>query len=312
MKYVFFFLFLLQLVGVKADTWDEPWQKEIIEQSDYFVLGKVIKSSDESVKIHVLHNFGYPQLDVNIEIDDFFLLKLTSSSGQPKKFQLKNNEMYYFFLKKNEKGNYSLPTPTSGFAHLDEDQMVSATYSHSYHKAVLPQEIYEFTYTNIWNFYKYDRFDKRQINDFVDYYLSQTPAGFEDDEIEIFNHQYAAMQTAYLLGLSPKLELVEKFVVCENFYSRVSGLQLLSNYTSKGAKNILYESLLNDELYTNFEKVIAIWSLKKIGDKNYIQRVVELKDQLSNETTGFGGNAMDPRVGTLFPSPMEAAEKIYL
>ncbi len=309
MKFLFSLLFLFLVIETKADTWNEPWQKEIIEKSDYFILGKVIKATNESVKLHVLHNFSQDRLDVDIIIDNFFLLNLTSTSGSGKKFELKNNETYYLFLKKNEKGNYSLPTPTSGYAHMDDEQYVSATYRHSYHQAVLPQEIYEFTYLNIWNFYKYNKYDKKQINEFVDFYLSKEPAGFEDEEIETFYHQHAAMETAYLLGLAPKFNLVEKFAVSENFHSRISALQLLGNYTSKEAKNLLFDSL-SEELYTNFEKVIAIWSLKKIGDKKYIQSVVDIKDALPEDAMGFQGNIMDPRVGTIFPSPKEAAEKI--
>jgi hypothetical protein len=313
MKYSIFLLltlsFFFQTSFLKAETWDEPWQKEIIEQSDYFILAQVKSSSDTSVKVKVFEIFSSSNMDIDIEIDGFFLLRTTNETGQPKKFTLKNNEYYYLFLKKNERGNFSLPTPTSGFAHLDGEQYVSATYRHSYHQSVMPQDIYEFTYKNIWNFYKAKKFDKKQINDFVDFYLSKEPAGFGDDEIETFYHQHAAMETAYLLGLTPKINLLEKFLQSDNFHARISALQLLGNYTSKDAKNILYEAL-TDDLYTPFEKVIAIWSLKKIGDMAYIQKARDLKDILSDAKTGFGGNANDPRIGTNFPSPREAVGKL--
>lgn len=313
MKYVFsifaFFFLLGNSQFVKADTWDEPWQKQIIEQSDFFVMGRVISSSPESVKVHVLENLGGSNLEVDIEIDGFFMLNLTSTSGQKHKFNLKNNEYYYLFLKKNEKGNYSLPTPTSGFAHLDNEQYVSSSYRHSYHQSVIPQDIYEFTFKNIWNFYKYKKFDKKQVNDFVNYYLSLEPAGFEDEEIEIFYHQHSAMETAYMLGLTPKFSLLDKFITSNNYHARISAIQLMGNYSSKDAKNQLFDLLTND-FYTDFEKVIAIWSLKRIADPVFIQRMRDLKDILSSKSTGFGGNIMDPRVGTAFPSPKEAVEKL--
>jgi hypothetical protein len=314
MKYSVFFFTLLFLffspLKLKADTWDEPWQKEIIEQADYFILGKVTSVSSESVTVKVLEEFSRSNLPIEIVIDGFFMLRMTSTSGQPKNFNLKGDQYYYLFLKKNDKGNYSLPTPTSGFAHLDGQQYVSATYRHSYHQAVMPQDIYEFTYKNIWSHFKQKKYDKKQVNDFIDFYLSKEPAGFEDHEIEVFYHQHAALETAYLLGLTPKFNIIQKFLTSNNFHSRISALQLLGNYNnSKDAKNFLYESL-TDDLYSDFEKVIAIWSLKKIGDQAIIQKAKELKDIVSDKAMGFGGNIMDPRVGTQFPSPKEALGKL--
>jgi hypothetical protein len=71
MKYsVFFFtllLFFFSSFELKADTWDEPWQKEIIEQADYFILGKVTSVSSESVKVKVLEEFSKSKLPIEIE-----------------------------------------------------------------------------------------------------------------------------------------------------------------------------------------------------------------------------------------------------
>lgn len=313
MKHAFYLLLLLTLFQpssiLKADTWDEPWQKEIIEQADYFVLARVTGVTDEGAKVHVLENFGGGNMEIDILIDNFYLLRMVSTSGQKQHLDLKKENLYYFFLKKNDAGNYSLPTPTSGYAHLDNEQYVSATYRHSYHQAVIPQDIYEFTFKNIWNYIKNKKYDKKQVNNFIDYYLSKDPAGFGDDEIEIFYHQHAAMETAYLLDIALKFKDLEKFLVSDNFHSRISALQLLGNVNSKDSKNFLVESL-TDDLYTKFEKVIAIWAIKKLGDPVYIQQVRDMKDILPTERMGFGGNIMDPRVGTSFPSPKEAVEKL--
>lgn len=312
MKNPFLFIFcffLLSFSYSKAETWDEPWQKEIIQKSDYFVLGKVTEVNDHSLKIQIIKNIGKSKIENEIIIDDFFMLHLTSSSGHGVHFEFENGETAYFFLQKNKNGNYSLPTPTSGFALVDEENNVSATYRHSYHQALISQEIYEFTYLNIWHYYKKKKYKKNKISEFIKAQLEIEPAGFEDDEINQFFLQHVALETAYLLNLSPDFNLVMKFANSDNYHSRISAIQLLGIYNSTQSKEFLFSTLNNDK-FTDFEKVIAIWALKKTDDKNYISKVKNLSDSLSDESNGFGGNIMDPRVGTYFPSPKEAAEKL--
>src|SRR5690606_21807101 len=167
----------------------------------------------------------------------------------------------------------------------------------------------ELTYENSWSDYKENKFDKEKIEEFVNTQLNNVPAGFEDNEINQFFLQHTALETAYLLDLEPNFELVSKFANSDNYHSRISAIQLMGNINSSTSKDFLLNTL-NDEKFTDFEKVIAIWSLKKIGDETYIARVKKMKDTLSDETDGFGGNIMDPRVGTYFPSPKEAAERL--
>jgi len=302
-------IFILAFNQIKAETWDEPWQKEIIQKSDYFVLGKILEANEGSLKVQIIENFGKKKIENEIIIDNYFMLDLTSSSGQGVHFILDKAETVYLFLKQNSNKNYALPTPTSGFAIIDADNNVSATYRHSYHQTLISKEVYELTYKNIWSYYKENKFDKEKIEEFVNTQLNNVPAGFEDNEINQFFLQHTALETAYLLDLKPKFELVSKFANSENYHSRISAIQLMGNINSPASKDFLIHTL-SDEKFTDFEKVIAIWSLKNIGDETYITRVKEMKDDLSDEASGFGGNIMDPRVGTYFPSPKEAAERL--
>jgi hypothetical protein len=95
----------------------------------------------------------------------------------------------------------------------------------------------------------------------------------------------------------------------ENFHSNVSALQLLGNSDKQETKEFLFEYINNDK-NKNFQKVIAIWSLTKIGDEEYKKKLIKIKNRLSDEETGFGGNLMDPRVGTHFPSPRGAVTEL--
>lgn len=314
MKLIKIALFLILILTVQtkvlAETWNEPWQKEIIKKADYFVLAKVL-SNVESIgtEIEIIKYFGNQKLDGKILINGFSLLRLVSSSGHGVHLNFEKDQFFYFLLTKREDGNYAIPTPTSGFAFLDEDKNVYATYRHSYHQALVPQEIYERTYIEIWNYYKTAEFNKENVLPLINKYIDKEPAGFEENEISTFYIQHAVLESAYLLEIPIALNRLKKFVESDNFHSRVSALQLLSNSNAEETKEYLF-AFVNDEQNENFEKVIAIWSLRKNGGKEYKEKLLEIAENQSDEQTGFGGNLMDPRVGTYFPSPKSAIKAL--
>lgn len=295
--------------GLKAETWNEPWQKEIIKKAEYFVLANVIKTDSLGVQIEVLENFGQNKTESKILINGFSLLELTSSSNHGVHFDFKVGEKLYFLLTKRKDGNYAIPTPTSGFALLNDENNVYATYRHSYHQALIPKDIYEMTYRSIWNYYHNLEYDKDAIFKFVNEQVVKNPAGFGDNEISIFFLQHAALETAYLLNIPIKFDRLLKFANSNNFHAKVSAVQLMSLLNDKQTKDFLFEFIQrkNDD---NFEKVIAIRSLKKIGGKVYNDKLLRIIKDLSDKETGFGGNIMDPRVGTSFPSPRQAVKEI--
>src|SRR5688572_22272508 len=144
---LFFLTFVPSIIF--ATTWDEPWQEEVIKEADYFVLA-TIKSYDEtSVTIEIIRSLGGKELKGILKITNFYLLHLCSrSGGHGPEFHFKGVEKSYFFIKKNEKGEYCIATPTAGFANLNSGN-VSAAYRHSYHQALVPVDIYEKTMTAI-------------------------------------------------------------------------------------------------------------------------------------------------------------------
>ena len=310
-KIIFFLILTLSFNSkVSAETWNEPWQKEIIKNADYFVLAKVLSNVDSiGTEIEVIKYFGNERLTGKILINGFSLLQMTSSSGHGVHLNFEKDQIFYFLLTKRKDGNYAIPTPTSGFAILDEDKNVVGTYRHSYHQALVTQDIYEKTYTEIWSYFKTSEFNRENILPFLNEYIDKEPSGFEENEISIFFLQHAALETAYLLEIPIALDRLKKFVESGNFHSRVSGLQLLSNLKNNETKEYLLNYVKNEQ-NENFEKVIAIWSLSKIGGKEYKEKLFEIAENQSDEETGFGGNIMDPRVGTRFPSPKEAIEEL--
>jgi hypothetical protein len=309
MKKITTILFLiLTSISSYATTWDEPWQKEIIEQSEYFVFGKVIRASETKVIVQIEKAFG-KQLEGKIIIDDFFMLNICSSSGgHGPEFSFEKKEKGYFFLKKGENGNFQIPTPSSGFDRI-VDGKVHATYRHTYHQAAIDPEIYELTYTEIWNKFHQSKFDITKIKSFINTNISKDPAGFEEDEIDLFFKQHSALETAYLCGIELEFETLKKFAEFDNFHSQVAALRALSILKTDQSKKYLLQ-YIQDKDKDNFTKVIAIWSLWSIGDEQINKTLSDLAETLSNEESGFGGNIMDPRVCTHFPSPKNAIKEL--
>jgi hypothetical protein len=233
---------------------------------------------------------------------------MTSSSGHGVHLDFDDGQTIYFLLTKRADGNFAIPTPTSGYAVLNGEN-VAATYRHSYHQALIPKDIFEMTYTEIWNYYKAGKYNEKTINEFINTQIIKKPAGFEKEEIGDFFLQHVALETAYLLNIELDFEKIEKFILSENFHLRVSALQALSNAKKKKDLDFLLD-YIQDAKNGDFEKVIAIWALSRCGKEEYIKKMKSISANLSEEDTGFGGKIMDPRVGTHFPSPKGAVEEL--
>ncbi|MEY3445024.1 MAG: hypothetical protein RLZZ519_3305, partial [Bacteroidota bacterium] len=97
----------------------------VIREADYFVLAEVISVDEhKGAKIHIRQQFGGKALPETLKITNFYLLDLMSTSaGHGPEFHLPEGGECYFFLKKNKKGEYCLPTPTTGFAYRDSGEV---------------------------------------------------------------------------------------------------------------------------------------------------------------------------------------------
>lgn len=302
-------------LSLTATTWDEPWQKEIIEKSDYFIYGEVISNADSLIEILVLSNFSSKETSDTIQVTGFHLLDLCSlSSGDIISFDQEPGTRGYLLLKSNDDGDFELPTPTSGFDKL-VDGLIYATYRHSYHQAGISPAFYEFTYTQIWNKIHGLSYDSIAILAYVDSVLAYPPAGFGSEEsVSRFYCQHVALETAYLMGLTIEKRLLLKFMEDEeNFHNQVSGIRAMGVYRDEASLMQLYELVKKEndgENQLNFQKVIAIWEIRKSRNTKVIRKLKKLRKKVSDDDTGFGGNLMDPRVCTYFPTPRQAIEDV--
>lgn len=311
LKTILFLAFALVTTATWATTWDEPWQDKVIKTADYFVFAKV-KSYDEDkgVVIEIIKTLGGEELKGQIEITDFYLLDLCSSSGgHGAEFHFDGITESYFFIKKNSKGAYCIATPTAGFDYL-RDGNVTSTYRHSYHQALVPVDIYEKTMTAIFNNYHNKPYDKQFITDYIAKYISLQPAGFEDEEINTFFAQHVAMECIYHLRITDYYSKLIPFIAdTSNLHNQVSAARALIAYNTKECKQALL-NVISDTAREHFVQVVCIWTLSEFKPAELKQQLIKVTETASTEENGFDGSIMDPRVCTHFPDVKDALEKL--
>lgn len=300
-------LFLTGSLSAFATTWDEPWHDEIIKEAEYFVLAQIRSfDKDEGVQIKIIKTLGGEELSGHVEITDFYLLDLCSSSGgHGPEFLFEDIKKCYFFLKKNDKGKYCIATPTSGFARVNKKK-VYATYRHSYHQALVSMDAYEKTMSAIFNYYHGYPFDSQVVTEYIDKYVSIAPAGFEESEIAIFFAQHAALETIFHLRLVEYYDKILPFLKdTSNFHNQVSASRALVAYNSENTKNELL-TVIADSTRNDFVQVMCIWTLSAFNPVELKSQLTTIQETASTSMNGFEGNLMDPRVCTHVPDVKDA------
>jgi hypothetical protein len=298
-----FLLIVLWSTNLYATTWDEPWADKVIKEAKSFILGKVISNDPENgIKVVVIKTLSGQELKDTILINSFYSLNICSSSGgHGAEFHTSLIDSCYFFINQNAKGQFCIPTPTTGFDYVSDGQ-VMATFRHSYHQASVPVFVYEKAMTAIFNNYHNLTYDKDYINKFVNENLSKSPAGFGENEINIFFLQHVALECIYHLKLKITETLLLPFLNDKNnFHSQVSAARAMSAINTETNKQVLLKAI-GDTTKRNFVRVMCVWSLSKLERKNVKSQLLKLENSASDESDGFGGNIMDPRICTHIPT----------
>ena len=79
----------------------------------------------------------------------------------------------------------------------------------------------------------------------------------------------------------------------------------MSRIDTPAARARLFAFLTEDR--EGFAKVMAVWGLRRLDAREFLERLVAFIPNAATEKTGFGGSIMDPRVGTRFPASVKAA-----
>lgn len=318
MRSLFFTLLICVLIAhpTNATTWDEPWHDEVMRVSESFVKVKITATTSSGVKAEVIKFLAGVRTPDQIELSGYSKLSLTStSSGGADELRLPfaPGQTYYLFIKKSEKGNtYQIPTPTSGWATL-EGTSVAATYRHSLHKAWVPEELYQKTMQAIFNGIKGQPYDTAFIEKFTKEQLAQPVAELKEEDspaTKKFFIQHVALESFYHLGKGADLALLQPFMESDVIHAQISACRAVSRIDSPQSRELLMKFI--EGKGAGFAKVMCVWGLKRLNAKGMSSRLEAYLKSGADEETGFGGNIMDPRVGTYFPESVKASIKDLL
>jgi len=290
-----------------ATTWDEPWHEEVMVSADSFVKVRITEVQGSSCKAEVLKVLGGMQLSGQIELAGFSRLRVmsTSSDSDELRVPFRLDEIYYLFIKKDAKtSKYQLPTPTSGWADVQKG-IVTATYRHSYHKALVPEDTYEKTMQAIFSGVKDQPYDTEFMASFLKQQLSMSVASLTDDQEtnKKFFLQHVALESFYYLRKGVDLSWLIPFVNFENYHAQISACRAVSAIDSPASRDQLMKFI--EGKGAGFAKVMCVWGLKRLKAKEMITRLQAYLKSRDDEKTGFGGSIMDPRIGTFFPGSVQ-------
>jgi hypothetical protein len=304
---IFLSVFIICSTLSFATTWNEPWQAAIIKEADSFVFARIESINiREGIAISIEKNLAGKPLSGELIITNFYLLELGSYSVEITFSNFNGMTEGYFFLKQNNNGDYCISTPTSGVAGV-KNSFVYATYRHSYHQALVPIDIYEKTMIAIFNNYHNQPYDQQFINDYVRECIARDPAKTGES---LFFAQHVALETIYHLRLTGFYSNILPFLAdISNFHNQVSAARALIAYNTPACKEELVK-ILSSEKEDDFVKVICVWTLSEFHPLELKERLNEIAGTASTEKNGFGGNLMDPRIGTFFPDVKSAIQRL--
>src|SRR5262249_17137872 len=301
MRSLLFVLFVCFIAtqDVRATTWDEPWHDEVIRNSESFVKVKITANQGSVVKAEVIKFLAGERTPEQIELKGYWRLTLISISSGDSELGLSfaPGQIYYLFIKKSAKENtYQLPTPTSGWAKLDRAE-VAATYRHSLHKALVPEEVYEKTMQAIFNGTKGQPYDTDFIEKFTKEQLSQSVAVLKQDDSAMtkrFFLQHVALESFYYLGKGADLALLTPFMETGDYHVQISACRAVSRIDSVSSRELLMKFIEGKGV--GFAKVMCVWGLKRLNAKGMASRLEAYLKTGADQETDFGGNIMDPRI----------------
>jgi hypothetical protein len=105
---------LLVPTTLYANTWDEPWHKEVVVKADTLGLYHVESLDGNAAKVTLKKHLAGSPTPEQLDLADYFLFRVTSSSSNEWKPWLKPGADYYLYLKQASPGHWELPTPSAG------------------------------------------------------------------------------------------------------------------------------------------------------------------------------------------------------
>jgi hypothetical protein len=299
--------------NAQATTWNEPWHKEVVSGATSLGLYEIVDSQPHTVTLKQLKHIAGDDTGATVQLRSFYALRLTSlSSGDKPEFRLPQGRRAYFYLKRVDTG-WAIATPTSGYALLNANGKVAATYRFSAHQALIDPQLYETTQRCIFQkLHGVDHCDPT-ITTFIATELAKPASGIGADETpegqQEFFRQHAALETAGFIGTSLPDDLLERFLTKSDVHVQISALRALAG-SSRSDKADRLMRFVEDNNATMPARVVAVLLLKEVGAHQMKARLQAYASQASEEETGLGMALMDPRIGTWFPSSLKQAVRV--
>ena len=99
--------------------------------------------------------------------------------------------------------------------------------------------------------------------------------------------------------------MIDPFLSADDYHVQISAVRAIDQINANDSKERLIEFIESDRV--GFAKVMAVWGLEHLSAVEYTERLKAFMKNGKDEETGFGGNLMDPRVGTKFPESVKAS-----
>ena len=303
-------LCLLFPILCHATTWDEPWMEVVIKDADAFVKADVTENRPDGFKATLLKHLAGENVSKEFKVTGFSLLHFSSYSAKEDVFRFNPDLDYYLFLKKGKKeGQYLIATPTTGWAIIISEG-VNATYRHSYHQALVPEDVYEESMSAIFKKLHNEKVKSDTIIAYIEKHLSKEPAlpsksDGNEDVLKKFFLQHVALELFRYFGTAEKIDLIDPYLSTDDYHVQISAVRAIGRINTNDSKRRLIEFIESDRV--GFAKVMAVWGLERLNAVEYKGHLNAFLKNGKDEETGFGNSIMDPRVGTHFPRSVKAA-----
>jgi hypothetical protein len=279
----------------------------VLLEADALVKLRIVAGSETEAQFERLEQLAGREVPVRGTIDRFAGMRVTSSSSVGGGFplRLQDGEEGYFLLGSTEDPQrWSIATPTSGYA-LVEEGMVTATFRHSYHQALVPEALYRDATLAVYQKLHGEPWDSEAQRASMESLLAQPPAALGTDSERFFG-QHVALESCYHFCTAADLPRLEPFLASDDYHVQISAARALSAIDSPEGRTRLL-SFVKDDGRSGFARVMAVWGLARLDARELAEALLEYLPQAPSEETGFGGNIMDPRVGTSFPDSVRDA-----
>ncbi len=318
-----------------AAVWNEPWHREMVLGADSFGLYETVNVTPFVTTFKRLRALAGADTGDSVTVDGFYGSTTPSTtSNRPGQnyddewtLRFRSGRRYYLFLKRASDATGSLAgllkgatdapaeswriaTPTGGFAEVQPDGNVVATYRHTLHQAVVDNATYELTQTCIFDTLHHSRPCSPDVRAFIDAQLQLEPASLlgtpSPEESQRFFKQHAALETAYLIDASVDRARLEVFLRAPFFHAQISAVRALARLDSPD-RNTMLADFVTDETRNKLARVFAVEAIRELQAVDLKERLTTYLPSAPADQVGLGVRVSDSRVGTTFPESVRDA-----